>query len=710
MSLDRLPDDGRVWRVVVAAVALLVMVPAAAPFAAAAGGTSVSLEPTDSSVDVGQSATFEVVVDSADGGVGAAEFSVVVDDPSVAEITEVNVLGSGATNTDIADDGSSVDVEYAFRDTADTGSVTVAEVTVQGVSDGSTGIDLAAAPGNDGVLVFDEEGTGYDVTGTNDATLTVAADEPAPDPATFDVSNLQAPDSATQGDAIDVSATVENTGGEAATKAVEFRVDTDGDDSIADESAIASQDVQLDAGDSTTVEFTDVDTSGLSPGTLTHGVATPDDTATATITIEEPPEPPSEETTVSLEPSDQTVTTGQAVTYDVVVDSADGGVGAAEFSVAVDDTSVATITSANVLGSGSTEVDVANDGSSVDVEYAFRDTADTGSVTIAEVTVQGESAGTAGLSLGPSDGNDGVLVFDESGTGYDVTGTNGASVTVEAPPEPATFEVSNLSPTDVTVTQGDVIDVSATVENAGDLQATKTVEFQVDGTVLQSQDVSLTPGESTTVTFEDIDTSGLDTGDYTHGVYTEDDSATATLTVEEPPEPASFQVSDLSPTDVTVTQGDVIDVSATVENTGEQTATQTVEFRLDGTTIASQDVELEPGESTTVSFENIDTSGLDTGEYTHGVYTEDDSATATLTVEAESIPPVGDFANAPTDPDGDGLYEDVNGDGEFDIVDVQALFANLEGDTVQNNAANFDFNGDGTVDVVDVQKLFTEVN
>ncbi|MDS0279519.1 dockerin type I domain-containing protein [Halomicroarcula sp. S1AR25-4] len=608
MTVDRLSDTGRGWHLVVTAVALLVVVSAAAPLAAAAGGTTVSLVPADTSVDVGQTTTFEVVVDSADGGVGAAEFSVAVDDPSVAEITDVTVLGSGATNTDIAADGSSVDVEYAFRDTADTGSVTIAEVTVQGVSDGSTGVSLAPASGNDDVLVFDEGGTGYDVTGTNDATLDVVGDQPAPDPANFEVSNLQAPASVTQGDAIDVSATVENTGGETATKAVEFRVDTDGDDSIADESAVASQDVQLDAGASTTVEFTDIDTSGLSTGTVTHGVATPDDTATATITIEEPPEP-APETTVSLQPSDQTVTTGQAVTYDVVVDGVDGGVGAAEFSVAVDDTSVATITSATVLGSGSSEIDVADDGSSVDVEYAFRDTADTGSVTVAEVTVQGESAGTAGLTLAPSDGNDAVLVFDESGTGYDVTDTNGASVTVEAPPEPANFAVSNLSPTDVTVTQGDVVDVSATVEN-----------------------------------------------------------------------------------------------------TGERTATQTVEFRVDGTALASQDVTLDPGASTTVTFEDVDTSGLDPGEYTHGVYTENDSATATLTVEDASLPPVGDFANAPSDPDDDGLYEDVNGDGAVDVVDVQALFANLESDTVQNNPENFDFNGDGTVDVVDVQKLFTEVN
>lgn len=39
---------------------------------------------------------------------------------------------------------------------------------------------------------------------------------------------------------------------------------------------------------------------------------------------------------------------------------------------------------------------------------------------------------------------------------------------------------------------------------------------------------------------------------------------------------------------------------------------------------------------------------------------------------------VGDFENPPTDPDGDGRCEDVNGDGEVNVGDAQALFANGE--------------------------------
>ncbi|MFC6943242.1 CARDB domain-containing protein, partial [Salinirubellus sp. GCM10025818] len=306
--------------------------------------TTLRLDPSSANVQPGQTTTYEIVVDSADGGVGAAEIGIAVDDTSVATITEATVLGSGDEEVDIAEDGSRVDIDYAFRDTMNSGSFPILEVTVEGQSIGDTSLSIVATEGNDEVLLFDEGGTGYDVTGTAGATLSVQSGggatptpepatptpepatptpepatptpepatptpepatptpepaTPTPEPATptptpapaaanFEVSNLQAPGSITQGDLIDVSATVENTGGQTATKSVEFRVDTDNDGSIADESAVLSRDVELAPGESKTFSFEDVDTSGLPVGTLTHGVATPDDSATARITVEAP--------------------------------------------------------------------------------------------------------------------------------------------------------------------------------------------------------------------------------------------------------------------------------------------------------------------------------------------------------------------------------------------------------------------------------------
>jgi hypothetical protein len=63
----------------------------------------------------------------------------------------------------------------------------------------------------------------------------------------------------------------------------------------------------------------------------------------------------------------------------------------------------------------------------------------------------------------------------------------------------------------------------------------------------------------------------------------------------------------------------------------------------------------------------------------------------------------------PQDHDLDGHYEDVNGDGQVNIIDVQALFHYWEIDAIQNNPEAFDYNDDGEVNIVDVQALFNQI-
>lgn len=63
----------------------------------------------------------------------------------------------------------------------------------------------------------------------------------------------------------------------------------------------------------------------------------------------------------------------------------------------------------------------------------------------------------------------------------------------------------------------------------------------------------------------------------------------------------------------------------------------------------------------------------------------------------------------PTDPDSDGLYEDLNGNGRMDFNDVVVLFNNL-GWTEENQPIGcFDFNQNGRIDFDDVVQLFKEL-
>jgi len=77
------------------------------------------------------------------------------------------------------------------------------------------------------------------------------------------------------------------------------------------------------------------------------------------------------------------------------------------------------------------------------------------------------------------------------------------------------------------------------------------------------------------------------------------------------------------------------------------------------------------------------------------------------TLEIIGPPALADGLDRPQDLTGDGAYEDVRGDGELTIFDVQTLFANL--DTAAEYPEAFDFSGDGAVGITDVQALFEEL-
>jgi hypothetical protein len=108
--------------------------------------------------------------------------------------------------------------------------------------------------------------------------LTVEPD-PDPDPAVFFVSDpIDPPERVTRGAPIDLSTRVDNFVGEVgATKTVAFRVDSDGDGELTDESNLTTRSVQLDAGAAKTVEFTGIDTSGFPLGSVVVGFTVPED-------------------------------------------------------------------------------------------------------------------------------------------------------------------------------------------------------------------------------------------------------------------------------------------------------------------------------------------------------------------------------------------------------------------------------------------------
>lgn len=188
------------------------------------------------------------------------------------------------------------------------------------------------------------------------------------------------------------------------------------------------------------------------------------------------------------------------------------------------------------------------------------------------------------------------------------------------------LSVSDLSAPDE-VEQEDTYNVTVTIENTGTVEDTQTVEYRFGGEISRRENVTLGADENRTITFGNITTSDKRLGTYGHGVYTDDDSATANLTVGN----AQFDVEITdAPTNATV--GETITTAATITNTGNVTATQTVTYLFNNTTAESSTVTLAPEENTTVDFNY--TLPTQEGTYQHSIATDNDRQRASLTVGA----------------------------------------------------------------------------
>lgn len=191
----------------------------------------------------------------------------------------------------------------------------------------------------------------------------------------------------------------------------------------------------------------------------------------------------------------------------------------------------------------------------------------------------------------------------------------------------------------VTVDEQDVV-----IENQHDTAVTVTA---TDDETDEEQSIEIAAEETVTEEFEPSDyTLSGDAEDGGPVTLNGEDELTISVIAPDPPE---FTVSNLDPQNATITEGDEIGVSATIENVGEATGTQIVEFRIDGDVVVDEELELDGGESDTVSFEGIETEDLDSGEYEHGIFTENDSGTGTLTVEAVESEPEEESESEPND-------------------------------------------------------------
>jgi len=209
---------------------------------------------------------------------------------------------------------------------------------------------------------------------------------------------------------------------------------------------------------------------------------------------------------------------------------------------------------------------------------------------------------------------------------------------------------------------GDVVAINVTVQNQGTFNESFDLLLtdNKDGATIGTQSLSLAASNSETVSFS-WDTTDASVSSHTltatagpaaNETDTADNSRSTTVTVEIPASP----LTDIAITAVTapssIVEGDLVSVSVTIENAGNQDVKSNITVTLsddtDHITIGTQTITggLAAGDSSTVNF-SWNTSGATIGKHTltaHHDFADDDggndSGSTTVTVQEKPAVPV----------------------------------------------------------------------
>ncbi|SEP23450.1 Carboxypeptidase regulatory-like domain-containing protein [Halorientalis persicus] len=205
----------------------------------------------------------------------------------------------------------------------------------------------------------------------------------------------------------------------------------------------------------------------------------------------------------------------------------------------------------------------------------------------------------------PDSGHSGLDSFT-----YEVTDGNGgrdlATVNISVKDtESQSFEIRGLE-TNAPVSEGQPVEIVATIENAGDQSGRQTIDLSIPGVGSDQVSVQLAPGESTQRTFR-VSTSSGDAGDYTAEVSSRDDSATIPITVESDTQDGYIAV------DVTAASGESLEnVDVTViDSEGSIVAEETIDS-------VGASIRVDPGDYTVRASKLGYTAGSDTVSVSSG--------------------------------------------------------------------------------------------
>ncbi len=249
--------------------------------------------------------------------------------------------------------------------------------------------------------------------------------------------------------------------------------------------------------------------------------------------------------------------------------------------------------------------------------------------------------------------------------------------------------VVDITDHDDEVDGGDTVEVDYEVTNEGGVESTQDVTLYVEGSQEDSEEETLTPGDTSTGTLS-WETDEDDSGEHELIVTTENDDDTATVDVNAQP---YFEV-DIEDYDEMGSPGDDIIVDFLITNTGDKEDTHDVVFTVDGLEEDRYEDETLGGGDT--FDDEFVWSASDYDTYSLEVSTDDDSETVEVEIVEDS-----EFIVEMTDYD-DEVYEGdtVNVDffvtNEGEQKDTQSIELKVEGSVEDSTTVELGENDDET--------------
>jgi PGF-CTERM protein len=278
------------------------------------------------------------------------------------------------------------------------------------------------------------------------------------------------------------------------------------------------------------------------------------------------------------------------------------------------------------------------EGETLTVDATVENTGETQETQTVTLSIAGAVRDSANVTLSPGDSQSVALSWTTgSGDAGDYTArvdsdddSDSTPVSVETVARP-NFSVA-ITSTNSPIDEGETLNASVTVTNTGDLQGTQTVALSVAGTQRDSTTLTLAPGATRVVSLSWETTIGDGRSEFRSARVTSDNDSDSTSVSVVSLEPANFSVV-IASTNSPVEEGETLNVSVNVTNTGDLEGTQTITLSADGSGISSKSVTLGGGESRSVTLSWTPVSG-DAGSYTVTLASANDSASTAVTIES----------------------------------------------------------------------------